>query len=58
MRSQNLILGAKLEQLQCLLRRLALEHVQVFNHELVFLRPPYPKSLHIFVEVALFPQTC
>lgn len=48
MRSQYLVLGSHPEQLKRLLRRLALEHVQVLYYELIFLSPPDPETLSLF----------
>ena len=50
MSSQDLVLGSKFEELQGLLRRLALEDVEVLDNELVLLGPSYSQPLLIFVE--------
>jgi len=50
MRSQDLVLGSKFEELEGLLRRLALEDVEVLDDELVLLGPSYSQPLLIFVE--------
>ena len=50
MRSQDLVLGSKFKELEGLLRRLALEDVEVLDHELVLLGPSYSQPLLIFVE--------
>lgn len=57
MRSQYLVLRPEFEQLKCLNCRLTFENVEVLHDELVFLGPPDPEALHIFLALYEFLST-
>jgi len=57
-RGQDLVLRAKFEELQGLLVGLALENVEIFNYELIFLGPTDTQAGLVFVKIARFLGQC